>query len=313
MPKSPERQSGSVGMPSAQTLFHVLARDTTARAAIDRARAMLGPLLQLRDKNNVQQIKNARTAAELVALAPMATGLAEAVWYKLVREFSPDIVPLMAEQLKRLDTIPNKKNQELALDRLITALRWEGEPGARALVDVFPQLDSYGKSLACVALGLLGHKPSADMIWQFYRRVVDHPESYLVGALWGLIDLQDPRAGEALAKLLRAGDRFEELYGFLALAGDVRAVEPLAAVIEKRGEEAEEASLALVCIAHRIGRKALVEELARLASPSDSRAEIEAAADQVLNYPREAAEKYFDLYFHTVQFDEVAKAFGRLM
>ncbi len=306
-------KSGSFGMPSAQTLFHVLARDRNTRAAIDRARMMLGPLLQLRDKNNAEQIKNARTAAELVAHASSARGLAEAIWYARVHEFGPEIVPPIAQQLRATRDIPDKKRQDLAYDRLITALRWEGTPGAQALVDVFSSLDEYGQSLACVALGLLKHRPAADLIWQFYQKVVDNPESYLVGALWGLIDLQDPRTGGALVDLLRAGDHFEELYGFLALAGDVHAVEPLAAVIEKRGDEAEEAGMALACIAHRIGRNAFVEELSRLAAPGDPRAEIEAAADQVLNYPREAAEKYFDLYFHTVHFDEVAKSFGRFM
>ncbi len=54
-------------------------------------------------------------------------------------------------------------------------------------------------------------------------------------------------------------------------------------------------------------------ELERVTEPGETSAEREETADQLLGYPREAVEKYFDLYFHTVQFDEVAKAFGRLM
>jgi hypothetical protein len=49
----------------------------------------------------------------------------------------------------------------------------------------------------------------------------------LVGALWGLIDLQDERAADALLELLTQGRRFYELFGFLSRAGDRRAIIPL--------------------------------------------------------------------------------------
>jgi hypothetical protein len=68
----------------------------------------------------------------------------------------------------------------------------------------------------------------AGRIWDYYQKVVRNPrESYLVGELWGLIDLHDERAAGALVDLLHRRQMFYELPGFLALAGDACAIVPL--------------------------------------------------------------------------------------
>jgi hypothetical protein len=54
-------------------------------------------------------------------------------------------------------------------------------------------------------------------MWAFYEKVKrDRRGTYFVGALWGLIDLKDGRAGGALADLLIQGRNFYELFGFLS-------------------------------------------------------------------------------------------------
>ena len=57
--------------------------------------------------------------------------------------------------------------------------------------------------------------------------VENRRETYLIGPLWGLMDLGDARLGDALADLLIAGHTFAELLGFLHKRGTVRAVLPL--------------------------------------------------------------------------------------
>ncbi len=71
--------------------------------------------------------------------------------------------------------------------------------------------------------------------------------------------------------------------------------------------------MALVCITHRLGRKAFIAELERLAEPGETRAEREAVTEQLLGFPLDAAQKYFSLYFQGVRLEDVAEAFGRLM
>ncbi len=300
--------AGPLAVPSAQTFFHIMVRDAQAREVVERARGIVSPLLQLRDRGKVEQIRKAKDAVELLDLTSSATGLAEPVWYERIREFGPEIVPLLEERLKTLPS-RGKEDGEYIEERLITALRWEGEPGARTLAEAFNSLDEYGKSLACVALGLLGHRPAADIIWQFYQEVAGEKQSYFVGALWGLIDLHDVRAADALLALPRSRRQFEELYPMLALAGDRRALGSLAKILMQKGEDAQDAGMALVCIADRLGKEAVVEEFTALASPGESRHDVQAAIKPLFDFPVETAHEYFSVYFKGFSLGDVKQAF----
>jgi hypothetical protein len=203
----------------------------------------------------------------------------------------------------------------MTFEKLIAELRWRGDAGATVLMERFDDLNDYGRSLACVALGLLGAQASADKIWTFYQRAErNQSETYFVGALWGLIDLKDERAGGALASLLMWGRNFYELFGFLSLAGDVRAVIPLLmAVTQLPEKEQRHASMALVSVSHRIGRDALLTELDKIGRPEEPRRERVAVADDILATPAGEAEEYFALFYRGLIPDDLARAFlGRI-
>lgn len=179
----------------------------------------------------------------------------------------------------------------------------------------FDDLDDYGQSLACVVLGLLGAQDSADRMWAFYEKVKrDRRRTCFVGALWGLIDLKDGRAGGALADLLMQGRNFYELFGFLSLAGDARAVVPLLMVATQLPETLQmHASMALVSVAHRIGRDALLAELEKVAKPEEPKAAREGVADDLLAQPASKAEEYFTLFYRGLAPDDLARVFsGRI-
>ena len=130
----------------------------------------------------------------------------------------------------------------------------------------------------------------------------DVREPYFVGALWGLIDLGDVRAAAALADLLWEGCYFYELFGFLSLAGDARAVIPLLLISTMSSasnrEVGQHAAMSLLSIAHRIGREALLVEFQEV-GPQTARQQRqrEGMADDILaNSPRKA-EEYFALFY----------------
>lgn len=135
-------------------------------------------------------------------------------------------------------------------------------------------------------------------------------ETHFVGALWGLIDLEDERVGGTLATLLRKRRYFYELFGFLSLAGDTRAIVPLVQDMARRPrDENMEASMAMVSIVHRIGKDALLAELNKLAMLEDSASEREAFADRLLSTPAGEAQEYFTLFYRGLTPEDLARVF----
>lgn len=285
--------------------------DTETEDLVQKGLNKLKPLLWLRDKGNVKLIKQARTAEELLDLLPLASGLADSAWQERMRQFGPEVVPLISERLKLLRPAQDQEKQDMAVEKLIAALRWRGEASGQVLLERFDDLNLYGRGLACVVLGLLGMRSSADTIWAFYHKAVRHRgQSYFVGALWGLIDLHDERASEALADLLRQRHYFYELFGFLSLAGDTRAVIPLFQELKRQPDEQQlDALMALLSIGHRLGREALRAELAKVASPQETPASRDAAVEVLLSRPADYAQAHFQLFYRGLNAADVAQIF----
>ena len=299
-------------IPSVQTFFRFPLADAQTRDLMRRATARLGPLVQTRDREAIQQIESAKTADEVLDLVTMATGLAETAWQDRMRRFDSEVLPLISERLKTVRDIRDRETRSMVIERLIADLRWRGDDGAGVLMERFDDLDDYGQSLACVVLGLLGAQDSADRMWAFYEKVKrDRRRTYFVGALWGLIDLKDGRAGGALVDLLMQGRNFYELFGFLSLAGDARAVVPLLMAATQLPETLQmHASMALVSVAHRVGRDALLAELEKVAKPEEPREAREGVAGDLLAQPASKAEEYFALFYRGLAADDLARVFS---
>ena len=299
-------------VPSAPTFFRLPLADPQTRDLLNKATSRLKPLIWMRDRESVKQIKRARTAEEVLDLVTLASGLGEMAWQDRMRQFGPEVVPLISERLKTVKNIREEETRDMAFEKLIAELSWRGDAGATALMERFDDLNDYGRSLACVVLGLLGAQASADKMWAFYQRVEhNRRETYFVGALWGLIDLKDERAGGALANLLMWGRNFYELFGFLSLAGDARAVAPLLIVtLQPTEEEQSHALMALVSVAHRIGRDALLAELDKVTLPEEPREDLEAIAGDLLAKAASKAKEYFALFYRGLTPGDMARAFA---
>jgi len=307
----PKPAPASVSMPSAQTLCRSFLADTQTRDQMRKAISRLKPLLWLRDKEEVKQIKRTKTAEELLDLAHLVGGLGEIAWQDRIRQFGPELLPLISERLRTARNVRDPETREKTFEKLIDELRWRGDAGAQVLMERFDNLNDYGKSLACVVLGLLETQASTDKLWSFYQRVKhNRRKRYFVGALWGLIDLKDKRVGGALADLVSEGRDFYELFGFLSLAGDTRVVKPLLlGAMQKPREENWDTAMALVSIAHRIGRDVMLGELDRIASPEEPREAHEALVDEWLAKPISEVQEYFALFYRGLTPDDVARLF----
>ena len=304
-----------VRVPSAATFFRFQVLDPESRSQMDKATTLLKPLLWVRDGEAVRQIRQARSVEELIDLLPQALGLGAPVWDERMRELGPEVLPLISKRLGEAKEIRDEHLREITYDKLIEDVRWRGAAGGQVLLERFDDLSDYGRELASVALGLLGEQRAADKIWQFYQRVVhNRRETHFVGALWGLIDLGDKRAGGAMASLLGKGQYFYELFGFLSLAGDTRAIIPLLQdAVQKPREENMDAAMALVSIVHRIGKEAFLAELDKVVALEDSDVEREAFADRLLSIPASETQEYFALFYRGLTADDLARVFpGRL-
>jgi hypothetical protein len=299
-------------IPSAATLFRFRLVDAESKGLTDRLFSLIKPIIWMRDKDQVKQIERASTAQEVIDLAYLAHGLGEDAWHKRMNEFGPEILPLIAKRLKATRrSIHNTDELDLVYEKLMADLRWRGDAGAELLLECFDDLNDYGKCLACVALGLLEVQASADKMWAFYNKVKSKSESHFVGALWGLVNLKDEQVNGALVELLLQKRTFFELFGFFSLAGDARAVHPLLwAADQLPVDDAAHPLTALVSVAHRIGREALIAALAEVARSNEPREEIEATADEILARPASQAQEFFALFYRGLTPGDMARLMG---
>lgn len=266
-----------------------------SRAAIAQV-----PYLLDRDGGHLQNINRAAGLDALLDLMPNSLGIAEQRWFLRLREFGPGAAPVIAQWFRSHVSHHAGEDRALLQERSITGMRWCEAQGSEEILRCWDDFDDYGRSLACVALGLLGAQGANDRIWDFYQRVKHLHNNLFVGALWGLIDLGDSRAADALYDLLKDARDCYELFGFLSLAGDRRAVLPLLLLCIKGGQGlATEAMWAVTGIGHRIGRAALEAELQDYDTvPDDAgRARSGSIVESILSFSEADVEDYFGLFY----------------
>ncbi len=268
-----------------------------------------------RDKDVLARIERAETPEALVDLVPHLGGLSGPSWLARVKAFSPQIIPLLAERLKAVHAIRDEDEREMRYKHLTDAFYVCGLEAAPALLACFDELgdDEYGKSQVAMALGMLGYQESADAIWAFYRElqnmhgpITDDNANLFIGPLWGLVDLGDPRAADALSEILDQGYFFYSVFAMAHRAGDERLVLPLLWTMAE-GDEAmhNQVPSAVSGIAHRIGREALLDALEETFGGEVPRSKLASMADNFLRIEPRISEAYFAYFFEAVDMKEV--------
>lgn len=287
--------------PNAPTIWRSTHLDKRTQEMLMTATIQHLPSVLERDATKIHKVESAFDLEALLDLTPTASGIAEPVWYRRMHEFGPSTAGSIAERLHSDWMRRHAKGRTAIQERFIGALRWCGEEGVDALLTCWDSLDDYGRSIASVALGLLGAQRSGDYIWGHYQKVQNTRENLFVGALWGLIDLHDHRAADAMASFLDQGREFYEMYGFISRGGDKRFIFPLIALIMLGPDQAKgEATWALMGIAHRIGRESLAEELRNSPEPEKvTESDVESFLDKIFKYSAEDVERHFEVFYDT--------------
>lgn len=286
-------------LPSAQTLWRSFHLDFSAQEQLHATTMAVQPSLLQRDAPKIRRIEQAADLDAVLDLAPVAGGLAEYAWLKRVTVQGASAA---AEIVARLhsDRMRSQRRARTGIqERFISALRWCGDAGADALIDGWDAFDDYGRSLACVALGLLDARSAADRLWTFFERSHSGSTTHWVGPLWGLIDFSDARAADALLDLLLGQRVFYERYGFLSRGGDRRAVLPLlAATLDGPESLRADATWALTGIAHRLGREGLREALNEADDAATTRPEvIDTVVDRIFRFSEQDVERHFETFY----------------
>ncbi|HUX76046.1 MAG TPA: hypothetical protein VMY40_05325 [Anaerolineae bacterium] len=140
---SAEAFSSWAPFPSAQTMFRAHLLDPQTEELIAQATAKISPEIWERDREHAERIERAPTVEALLDLIPVASGTAEPAWHRRMRQFGPEVVPVVEAQLRRVRDIKDDHLRGLSYEHLLSALRWKGEAGAAALLNCFDDLNGY--------------------------------------------------------------------------------------------------------------------------------------------------------------------------
>ncbi len=294
----PKRRE-NIAVPSAQTMWRTMHLNFRVQETLIETTMDLQPSLWKRDANKIQRIEQAAGIEAVLDLAPNAGGLAEYSWLKRVLEFGSSAAPAIVARLNSDWMRTHAKERTGIQERFISALRFCGDQAADGLMGCWDALDDYGRSLACVALGLLNAQPAADRLWTFVEKTRSQSKSLWVGPLWGLIDLGDHRAADALVELPADKRAFYEKYGFFSRAGDERAVLALITEILDGADEIKgDAMWALTGIAHRLGRERFFEVFRDGGDAQETgESKFDSFVDRVFLYSQEDVEKHFETFY----------------
>jgi hypothetical protein len=264
--------------------------------------AALRPLVWLRSRSHFQAVDQAQDAEDLITLAAEPLGAAEEAWHARLRQFGPPVAPLLAQALGASQVLQGERRNNF-VEHLVAGFYWFGDPAAAALAGCLDSLDDYGKSLACVVLGLLRHQAAAGRMRDFLSHTMAAAgkgvERLYVGPLWGLIDLNDARAADAIVGLLGTGIWFYELPGFVAIAGDLRCVDPvlIALAVASSNYERRTLTMSLACVMVRSGEAPFRAEVLKIAGAANQK-----SAERLVADLSEKLSPQCEAYLRTVRF-----------
>jgi hypothetical protein len=266
-------------------------------------------------QQKIEPLRKARSVRELLDLIPVDDDVVLlSVWTLAATARGPAAAPEIAEHMVRVGTT-SQDGAAWIQQRLAVILFGFGASAVLALEDVFEALDPFGKAVACVVLGQLGASGSADKMWAYFFEAYEDPApGYFIGPLWGLIDLNDPRAVEAVAQVATDHWTFPELPAMIAKVGDRRAVRPLLLWMMKEEPDPDHPLMhALTLLGHRIGRQVIIEEVEASATPQEPEQGQEVSpaelADLILRNPVEPARAAFRTMFETLTLEELIASF----
>lgn len=310
MPRQRRRTKTSTSLaadaPNGATVVRMMHLLPGHEALVDTVVSKLAtdPKLQDRDGPVLARIAAARNLGDLLDLASSCQGLAEFAWLRRFKAFSLGAAPILEAYLMSVAKAPEGE-RDLVEQMVIIALHECGRLGSEVLLRAWPTLSDAGAGLAAMVLGLHQVHAAADGVWALYQRLTANSalDNEALAALWGLADLQDPRAGRAAYGHYLGGATYCECETLIILAGDgALCVECLRGLTAKLGQpQADSLKWIFIGLAQRLGRETVLEALTQSAVFGPTSIELMGPTiDRLLALPPEVVWKEFPLLAPTL-------------
>lgn len=177
---------------------------------------LLKNISQLWDaKGYIKKINSSENIIALLSLLSEAPLEAESLIEQRIKKLN-----LYRELIEYLP----KLSDEIIIEKAICLLYSADKESISLLLEQFPNLNNFAKSIICVLFGMLKFNEAEEIILEFFYATASLRKLYKVGALWGLADINYEKMADLLLYLhtLPRRDYFLELYGFIAIYGDER-------------------------------------------------------------------------------------------
>jgi len=223
-------------------------------------------------------------------------------WSACVVGYGTRCIPFLVDAYQAVGRRERIGNPDWYRDELVLVLARLGAPAIPALVQIYASASQVSRTLICVALGRLGAREQADLIWkELEDNPLDAGTGGFMGPLWALIDLGDSRAALVLSELLDDDYAFRELWAMLAGAGDARALfHMIMASTTIPAWRRPELAFSLAAIVRRLGRAASIEALKFLdgvPGPDGASVSVPDLVDAILITVQQEIDAYFSLYY----------------
>lgn len=253
----------------AQMAMHPMTAFRNELLAPDFVQFMSAALMeedQMRDEIARQEraIRRSRSVPKLMDILPTLLPSLFEFWANRLLDMDADIPQLITKNLTL--TLPEDKearDRQLWINQRLCVLVHRYAPeAATVLSQIWDDMADANRSLACVVWGQLDLGTRVDLIREHCRAMLgQHGYGAAMGALWALVDLEDPMAADVLAEAVASPSEglmiFPELWPMLSQAGDARVIGSLLGISSSGPSSwGREALHVLQCIAHRLGKDA---------------------------------------------------------
>jgi hypothetical protein len=240
------------------------------------------------------------------------------IWSARVAGYGTRCIPFLVDAYQAVGQRKGLVNPDWYCDELVLVLARLGAPAIPALLQIYASATQVARTLICVALGRLGAREHADLIW---RELEDNPlgagNGGFMGPLWALIDLGDSRASLVLSEILDEEYEFRELWAMLSGAGDARALfHMIMAGATTPAWLQPEMAFSLAAVVRRSGRAASIEALKFLEGvpgPDGAPVSVADLVDAILITVQQEIAAHFSLYYQGPTQEDMVDLVRRLI
>lgn len=240
------------------------------------------------EPTKAKRLRATRSPKKLVDLIPIAEPDLLPVWRKCIAQLGLKCAPPLIDRLVSAHDVSDPVERIMLRKEIACALFHVGWAAPDRLLDAFGLLDTEGRALASVVLGRWGIHQAADAIWETYTEARENLDTgWVLGPLWALLDLEDPRLTGAVIDLLQQGFYAPDLALIATHVDDERALVPLLKQLVSSPEPGTTLTAAVMVLCRNLPDERIRELIASI-PPTPASEGLLNAPDRLLSFLRTA-------------------------